>query len=134
MVQVRRPRALGAYHRNLMPLTSTLRGPHGVVATSVRWATTFRSRRRGVIGSVPLADDEALVIRPCRRVHTFGVTYDLDAVFCDRSWTVLHVETLSPGRVSARVGRAHVCVELRGGRAAHCGIVPGVVLTLAEAE
>jgi uncharacterized protein len=113
-----------------MPSSSTLRGPTGVIASSVRWATSFRARRRGVIGSEPLTDDEALVIRPCRQVHTHGVGFDLDAVFCDRRWVVLHVETLAPETRSKRVGRARSCIELKGGRAASCGIVPGVVLSV----
>jgi uncharacterized membrane protein (UPF0127 family) len=109
--------------------SETLVGPEGLIALSVRWATTFRARRRGVLGRDPLREDEALVIRPCRQVHSFGVGYDLDVVFCDSSWRVLHVETLEPEGMSKRVGRAKACIELPGGRAARCGIVPGVVLT-----
>jgi uncharacterized protein len=70
-----------------------------------------------------------MVIRPCRQVHTMGVPYPLDVVFCDRRDRVLHVETLQPGRISRPVWRARYCVELLGGRAAACGIVRGSTLS-----
>jgi hypothetical protein len=73
-----------------------------------------------------------LIIWPCRQVHTVGVPYLLDAVFCDRRFEVLHVETLEPRSRSRRVGRARCCVELLGGRAEACGVVPGVRLALEE--
>jgi uncharacterized membrane protein (UPF0127 family) len=112
--------------------SSVLVGPKGPVATRVAWATSFRARRRGVLGRARLADDEALVISPCRRVHTVGVGYDLDAVFCDRAWRVLHVETLAPGSLSKRVAGARACIELAGGRAAATGVVAGVVLRFGD--
>lgn len=112
------------------PVPGRLVGPNGLVASSVAWATSYRARRRGVIGRPALQADEALVLWPCRQVHTNGVPFDLDAVFCDRRLRVLHVETLSPRSKSHRVGRARCCVELKGGRAQACGIVPGVQLRL----
>jgi uncharacterized protein len=110
-----------------MRLTSgaVLKGPEGVIATRVYVADTHRSRLRGVLGRPPLEPDEALVITDCTQVHTFGVRYALDVVFCDLHDMVLHVETLQPGRMSKRVGTAWACVELLGGRASECRIVVG---------
>jgi hypothetical protein len=105
-------------------------GPNGLVADHVEWATSFRARRRGVIGRARLAPNEALVLWPCRQVHTKGVPYDLDAVFCDRRWRVLHVETLEPRGRSRRVRRARCCIEMAGGRADACGLRPGAQLRL----
>jgi uncharacterized protein len=112
------------------PVTGILVGPRGTIAARVDWATSFRARRRGVRGRGPLEADEALVIWPCRQVHTIGVSYPLDAVFCDKALRVLNVQTLFPRRLSRRVGGARCCVELRGGRAEACGVVPGVQLSL----
>ena len=77
---------------------------------------------------------EALIIRPCRRVHTFGVGYPLDVVFCDSDLRVLHVETMESGRISKRVRGASMCIEMIGGTAASCGIVPGVSLSIEAAR
>lgn len=106
----------------------SLLGPRGVVAERVTWCVTLRDRLRGVLGREPLAPDEAYVIAGSRRVHTVGVPYDLDAVFCDESFRVLHVQTLGPRSKSKRVRRSLYCIELLGGRAAECGIVRGVSL------
>jgi uncharacterized membrane protein (UPF0127 family) len=107
----------------------SLIGPHGVVGTRVMWAASFFSRLRGVLGRPPLRDHEALVIGPCRRVHTFGVTYPIDAVFCDSRFVVMHVETVTPRSLSQRVAGARWCIELAGGRAAASGIVAGTALS-----
>jgi uncharacterized protein len=116
-----------------MDSSVNLRGPNGLVADRVHLATSILDRRRGVLGRDPLAPDEAMVLKPCHQVHTMGVPYPLDAIFCDRRDRVLHVETLQPSRVSRYVWRARYCVELLGGRAEACGIVRGSTLSLAEA-
>ncbi len=119
---------MGTRMRKSEGRTESLYGPLGLVAGRVVWATTFRARRKGVLGREPLEADEAMVIRPCRQVHTYGVGYDLDAVFCDRGFQVIHVETLVSDAKSQRVRRAASCIELLGGRAVACGIEPGAVL------
>jgi len=114
--------------------SGALLGPRGVVAERVIWATTFRARYRGVLGREPLEPDEAFVIARARQVHTHGVPYPLDTVFCDAKWSVLHVETLIPQSTSKRVRGARCCVELLGGRASACGIEPGVQLAFGDAS
>jgi hypothetical protein len=78
--------------------------------------------------------DEAMIIRPCRQVHTIGVPQPIDAVFCDDEMRVLHVQTLEPRRLSRRVSGASLCIELLGGRAEACGVVPGVQLAVEESS
>jgi uncharacterized protein len=124
-----------AYHQTFM--TSDLRsavlvGPNGPVATNVRWASTFATRRRGLRGSPPLTTTDALVIEPCRQVHTFGVAYPIDAVFCDGDLRVVSVQTLQPRRVSRFVRRARTCIELQAGRAATCELRPNDHLRIEE--
>jgi uncharacterized membrane protein (UPF0127 family) len=106
-----------------------LTGPGGVIAQRVTWCMTARDRLRGVLGRPPLDEDEAYVIAGGRQVHTEGVPYPLDAVFCDLDWRVLHVETLQPMSRSKRVAESFWVVELLGGRAAAHGIVPGDCLS-----
>jgi uncharacterized membrane protein (UPF0127 family) len=93
---------------------------------------TRPDRIRGVLGRPPLEPDEAYVICEARQVHTVGVPYPLDVVFCDRRWRVLHVQTLQPRRKSERIAGALYCVELLGGRAAEAAIEPGQRLTFAQ--
>lgn len=51
------------------------------------------------------------------QVHTFGMSYPIDVVFCSRAWIVKRVVTnMKPGRIS-RPSVARYAVELTAGRA-----------------
>jgi uncharacterized protein len=95
-----------------------------VQSTSLRvWrAETMRERMRGLLGRAPLAPDEAMLLRPCRLVHTFGMKYPIDVVFLDRAGVVR--------RIFNAVPRARVCgffgawqtLELAAGSALALGL------------
>lgn len=106
-------------------------GPRGPIAERVEFAVTPLARLKGWLRRESVADDQALVIHPCKQVHTFGMRFAIDAVFCDRDMTVIRVVTLEPGRLSPMVRRAEVCVELHEGRTQACGVEPGVRLEVA---
>ena len=55
------------------------------------------------------------------RVHTFGMRFTIDAVFCDRDLVVVGVQTLEPNRLSRRFRRARYCIELPAGSAIKAG-------------
>ena len=74
------------------------------------------SRRQRMRGLMRRDDVEgALVLRPCRQVHTFGMRFPIDIAFCDRSGVVLCVSTLPPQRVSRPVLRSSFAIEARAG-------------------
>ena len=79
---------------------------------------------KGALKAPPLEPNEALVIPRARQVHTFGMTYPLDVIFCDQDWNVRHVvHVMRPGRISRWVSGSYYAIELPGGRAE--GVVPG---------
>jgi uncharacterized protein len=53
-------------------------------------------RIRGLLGRLPLAADEAMLLRPCRLVHTFGMAYAIDIVFIDRRGVVRRIDEAVP--------------------------------------
>lgn len=53
------------------------------------WAVTFGARMRGLLFRNP--NDVALVLTPCRSVHTFGMKYPIDIAFIGRDGRVLRV-------------------------------------------
>ena len=82
-------------------------------------ATRPRDRIRGLLGTAPLTDGEALVLTPGRQVHTFGMRRPIDVVFCSREWVVLHVvRSMRPRRMSRFLWSAIFVVELPAGGAA----------------
>ena len=87
-----------------------------VLARLVHWPTSLRSRSRGLLGLSRLEEKEALVLSPAKQIHTFGMAYPIDVLFCDRSWHVRHVcRSLSPNRITRLVVRSRYVIELPAG-------------------
>jgi uncharacterized membrane protein (UPF0127 family) len=85
----------------------------GDVLASVSIAATPKARRRGLLGRDGY--DGALVLRPCRHLHTFFMRFSIDAAFCDGDGVVLRVCTLRPWRLSPLVRHAAFAVEAEAG-------------------
>lgn len=98
----------------------------GEVLASAEVATTRAARRRGLLGRGSI--DRALVLEPCRQVHSVGMRVPIDVVWCDREGRVLRISTLKPRRVSRLIWRARFVVEAESGAAARWGLQPGDVL------
>ena len=72
-----------------------------VLAERLRPAHTHWTRLRGLLGTASLPAGEGLWLKPCRRIHMFGMRYAVDAVFLDDAQRVVRVlPDLGPGRVS----------------------------------
>jgi uncharacterized membrane protein (UPF0127 family) len=70
---------------------------------------TRRERMRGLRGHPPPGRREAMLLRRCRSVHTFGMQEPISVVFLDRAMTVIEVRRCRPRRlVVARGGARHV--------------------------
>jgi uncharacterized membrane protein (UPF0127 family) len=87
------------------------------LAEEAEWARSFVRRLRGLIGHPKLRPGQALIIEPGPQVHTFGMRYPIDVVFCTRSWRVVGVAHLQPWRVSRFVRDARYAIELPAGSA-----------------
>ncbi len=88
-----------------------MRGDDVLAAADV--AESRAARRRGLLGRECI--DGALVLRPCRSVHTLGMKVPVDVAFCAADGTVLRVLTLRPWRVTPFVARAAFVVEAGAG-------------------
>jgi hypothetical protein len=83
------------------------------VLAAAEIAATRAERRRGLLGRDQI--DGALVLRPCRQVHTFRMRMPIDVVWCADDGRVLRVATMAPGRVSRPVLRARFVIEAAAG-------------------
>ena len=103
-----------------------------VLADQVRVAEDFLSRLIGLMGRKTMADGSALVLRPCRSVHTFFMRFNIDLVFLDRRGMVVHLIRDMPAfRISPVVRRASLVVELPGGTVRN-RLRPGDILKMVE--
>lgn len=105
---------------------------HPASSVPIRWrlARGFIARLRGLLGREPPALGTALLIVPCKAVHTVGMQYPIDIVFLGRDGRVLRVcPQVMPSR--ARVcWQAWGVAELAAGEASRLGIVAGAMLAL----
>lgn len=85
----------------------------GDVLAAAEIAATRRARRRGLRGRDDV--EGALVLRPCRSVHTVGMRFTIDVAFCDGDGLVIKTCCLPPWRLSPVVGRAALAIEARAG-------------------
>ena len=104
----------------------------GETLTMAEVATTRAARRRGLLGR----DDAeiALVLQPCRQVHTLGMRFALDVIWCDRAGQVLRTATVPPRRVSRLVLRSRFVIEAPAGATKRWNVRPGDVVDLVEAR
>jgi len=85
----------------------------GTVLASAEVATTRRERQRGLLGREHI--DGALVLRPCRQVHTVAMRFPIDVVWCASDGRVVRCATLKPWRVSRPVWKARFVIEADAG-------------------
>ncbi len=85
----------------------------GDVLSTVEVARDGHARRKGLLGRDDV--DGALVLRPCRQVHTLRMRFAIDVALCDVRGVVLHTCTLAPWRLSRVVPRAAFAVEAAAG-------------------
>jgi uncharacterized membrane protein (UPF0127 family) len=99
-----------------------LTDPRGAV-WSVDVPRSARERMRGLMGRRGLPAATGMLFHRCRSVHTVGMRFPLDVVFLDRTFRVVDVRSVSPGRWVVRcAGAAHV-LELAAGSGINAGEV-----------
>jgi len=95
----------------------------GEVLASLEVAGSRRARGRGLLGRDGV--DGALLLRPCRSVHTLGMRFPIDVAFCDDELRVLRVVTVPRHRLTRPVWRSRAVVEAEAGAFARWGLRPG---------
>jgi uncharacterized membrane protein (UPF0127 family) len=92
----------------------------------------FVERARGLLGRPALESTEALWISPCPGVHTLGMRYPIDVIFCDGDGRIVSiVESLRPGRVASAKDARDTC-EMLAGAARVLGLTAGDRLAFAD--
>jgi uncharacterized membrane protein (UPF0127 family) len=95
----------------------------GDVLATAEVADSRRARRRGLIGRGDF--EGALVLRPCRHVHTAFMRFTIDVAFCDHEGVVLRTCCLRPWRLSPLVHNAAFAIEAQAGAFERWGLHTG---------
>jgi uncharacterized protein len=103
---------------------------NGHVLASAERAVDRRSRARGLLGRS--AVDGALVLSPCRAVHTIGMRFAVDVAFLDGDGTVLKIVRMARNRIGLPVWKARTVVEAEAGAFERWGLHVGDCVELRE--
>jgi uncharacterized membrane protein (UPF0127 family) len=95
----------------------------GRVLASVEIAEAYRTRAKGLLGRDGI--DGALLIRPARSVHSFGMRFPIDVAFCDADLYVLDIVVLRPHRTTLPRWRARAVIEAEAGAFDRWGVRVG---------
>lgn len=93
------------------------------VLASLELAEGRAARAKGLLGRDGL--DGALLLRPCRSVHTFRMRFPIDVAFLDRELVVVRTQRLVPNRVTAPCWGARAVLEAEAGAFGAWGLRPG---------
>jgi uncharacterized protein len=104
----------------------------GDVLASADVARSARARTMGLLGRDERSMTGALVLRPCRQIHTIGMHFPIDVAFCDRAGMVLRTQTVAPWRVTRLVWRSGFVVEATAGSFERWQLRPGDTIEVKE--
>ncbi len=100
------------------------------VLASAEVADSRAARRRGLLRREHL--DGAIVLRPCRWVHTLGMRFPLDVAFLDTDGSVVKTMHMRRNRVGVPVWHARTVVEAEAGAFARWGLRVGDVVEIRD--
>jgi uncharacterized membrane protein (UPF0127 family) len=100
------------------------------VLASVEVADARSARRKGLLGR----DDfqGALVLSPCRWVHTIGMRFPIDVAFVGDGGVVVKTMQMHQHRIGVPVWRASTVIEAEAGAFARWGLRVGDVIEIRE--
>lgn len=90
------------------------------VLATLEVATNRRDRRRGLLGRDGI--EGALLLRPARWIHTFGMRFAIDVAHLDEDDVVIALTTMRPNRLGRPVLAARSVVETEAGAFASWGL------------
>ena len=102
----------------------------GRVLASAEIVHGHRDRARGLLGRTD--HEGALVLTPCRWIHTFGMQFPLDVGYLDAEGVVLKTVRMNRNRLGLPIPKARVVVEAEAGAFARWGLHVGDLVELRQ--
>ncbi|OGO89271.1 MAG: hypothetical protein A2Y15_09835 [Clostridiales bacterium GWF2_36_10] len=101
----------------------------------VKVADTFISRFLGLLPIKVLKENNGLLLKPCKQVHTFLMKYPIDVIFLSDENIIEHIEyNLVPNKVSRYVKSAVKTLEINSGVAIRYNLDVGDMLNIKDAN
>jgi uncharacterized membrane protein (UPF0127 family) len=100
------------------------------VLASADVASDRSARRNGLLRRDGF--EGALVLRPCRWIHTIGLRFPLDVAYLDDEGVVVKMVRMSRYRVGAPVWKARAVIEAQAGAFERWGLHVGDVVEVRD--
>jgi uncharacterized membrane protein (UPF0127 family) len=100
------------------------------VLASAEIADSRTARRTGLLGRDHL--EGALVLTPCRWIHTIGMRFPIDVAFLDEHGTVVKTMHMHRRRIGVPVWSASLVIEAEAGAFARWGLHVGDVVEVRD--
>ena len=100
-----------------------------LIAGNIKVAGSFMTRLIGLLGKKTLAPGEGLLLTPCRQIHTWFMSFEIDVVFLDNNGQIMaSIAGMKPGLASPRVKNCCRVLEMAAGSIAKHNLHIGTVL------
>ncbi len=100
------------------------------VLASAEVADTKGARSKGLLGRSGI--DGAIVMRPCRSVHTLGMRFALDIAYLDADGMVIRIVRMKRHRIGMPVWKARTVIEAEAGAFGRWGLHVGDIIDVRE--
>ncbi len=100
------------------------------VLASAEVADTKGARSKGLLGRSGI--DGAIVLRPCRSVHTLGMRFALDIAYLDADGMVIRIVRMKRHRIGMPVWKARTVIEAEAGAFGRWGLHVGDIIDVRE--
>lgn len=104
----------------------------GEVLASVELPEGRKNKAVGLLGRSGI--EGAMLLRPARSVHSFGMRFDLDIAFLDENNVVIRTLQLPRNRITPPVWRARSVLEAEAGSFRHWELKIDDVLEIRDPE
>ena len=101
-----------------------------VLAQNALVPETPDERAMGLLAHDELLQGEGLVLLDCHQIHTVGMHFPIDVLFCDGRGRVKWATTCNPGTKFLGIGGAKIVVELPAGMIRESRTLPGDTIAL----
>lgn len=86
-----------------------------ILAEKLEIAESFKDRLLGLMFSTSLGPRDALMLTPCKSIHTFFMNYPIDVLFLDKENKIVKIyKNMVPWRMTGFCFRAEKVIELKG--------------------
>jgi uncharacterized protein len=100
------------------------------VLASADVADSRSARRRGLLDRDHI--DGAIVLRPCRWIHTMGMKFAIDVAYLDERGEVIKTMQMHRRRIGVPVWRARPVIEAEAGAFGRWGLHVGDVIEVRD--